>query len=316
MQASSKNPITSTMEMARVSTQRIGLAMTILVIVLYLGDILTNWQGAIVDYTTAYGSSPDLLVGVIIVLFTTAFAFVEKFAVFLFVFWGKMLKSGPKNKGQMRSSLEFHSSSAFMVVLLFTCIVIFLYDVTWTQYALRQLFPDRLSLIVSFAINIAEFVLIFAVEFNGGGDASVVNPIKWSDYWLTKNVWNMGKFVLTLVAGVALVYIIGFWITSQSGSVVELVMPRNAAGAQNIVIPADGTQSLDTTGGGQTLQQPTVAAPVVNGTCAQWYSVQTGDTLSRIARTYNWNVSDLASRNNIINPNLLSVGQQVCVRFN
>ena len=41
------------------------------------------------------------------------------------------------------------------------------------------------------------------------------------------------------------------------------------------------------------------------------YTVQAGDTLSKIAKMYNTTVGDLVTKNNISNPNLILVGQVI-----
>lgn len=47
--------------------------------------------------------------------------------------------------------------------------------------------------------------------------------------------------------------------------------------------------------------------------CSMFYSVERGDTLSRIARSFNVSVSNLVTWNNIQNPNRILAGQQLCV---
>jgi LysM repeat protein len=49
------------------------------------------------------------------------------------------------------------------------------------------------------------------------------------------------------------------------------------------------------------------------GNCNQFYQVQRGDTLARIARTYGTTWSYLASINGISNPNRIYSGQVLCV---
>lgn len=42
-----------------------------------------------------------------------------------------------------------------------------------------------------------------------------------------------------------------------------------------------------------------------------FYTVTSGDTLSKIAKTYNTTVEELAKNNNISNPNKISIGQRL-----
>jgi LysM repeat protein len=48
--------------------------------------------------------------------------------------------------------------------------------------------------------------------------------------------------------------------------------------------------------------------------CAQFYTVKSGDTLSKIARTYGTTVSNLAALNGIANPNQIAIGSTLCVK--
>lgn len=47
--------------------------------------------------------------------------------------------------------------------------------------------------------------------------------------------------------------------------------------------------------------------------CLQYHTVQRGETLSRIARWYGTTVAHLQALNNIYNPNIIYVGQWLCV---
>jgi len=47
--------------------------------------------------------------------------------------------------------------------------------------------------------------------------------------------------------------------------------------------------------------------------CAQLYTVQRGDTLSKIARTYGTTVNKLVALNGITNPNWIAAGSTLCV---
>ena len=48
--------------------------------------------------------------------------------------------------------------------------------------------------------------------------------------------------------------------------------------------------------------------------CAQWYTIQRGDTLSKIAWRFGTSVSYLASLNGIPNPNYIIAGTTICVK--
>jgi LysM repeat protein len=65
---------------------------------------------------------------------------------------------------------------------------------------------------------------------------------------------------------------------------------------------------------------PTYAAPPAGpahggSTCTQWYTVQCGDTLAKIASWYGTSVWALAQRNGIPNINKIYAGQVLCVRW-
>lgn len=47
--------------------------------------------------------------------------------------------------------------------------------------------------------------------------------------------------------------------------------------------------------------------------CASFHTVQRGETLSRIARSYGFTTSQLAALNGIANPNRIYVGQSLCI---
>ncbi len=62
---------------------------------------------------------------------------------------------------------------------------------------------------------------------------------------------------------------------------------------------------------------PALAAPpppVGFAACSQWYVVQPGDNLYRIALRYNTSVYTLMQLNGMSNPNVVYVGQRLCVR--
>jgi LysM repeat protein len=48
--------------------------------------------------------------------------------------------------------------------------------------------------------------------------------------------------------------------------------------------------------------------------CMAFHIVERGDTLSKISRTFNVSLRELITWNNLSNPNLIKVGQHICVR--
>lgn len=61
------------------------------------------------------------------------------------------------------------------------------------------------------------------------------------------------------------------------------------------------------------LMLPTAAQASGWGNCAQWYYVQRGDTLAKIAWRYGTSVYHLVQINNIYNPNRIYAGQSLCI---
>lgn len=59
------------------------------------------------------------------------------------------------------------------------------------------------------------------------------------------------------------------------------------------------------------LPQPAQAA--TNVTCSQYYSVQSGETLTFIAAKFNVTLTELANANNLKDPYVIFVGQQLCI---
>ncbi len=78
------------------------------------------------------------------------------------------------------------------------------------------------------------------------------------------------------------------------------------------VVPT-GVPTLNPTA--QTQVAATAAAPVKTTTPAntQKYTVQSGDTLSEIARKFDVSVNDIKALNNLANPDVLSEGQQLLI---
>ncbi|GAB4582162.1 MAG: hypothetical protein Fur0022_49200 [Anaerolineales bacterium] len=59
---------------------------------------------------------------------------------------------------------------------------------------------------------------------------------------------------------------------------------------------------------------PAAAATIPN--CTQWHVVKSGDTLTKIAQQYNTTVAKLIEINELENPNLIYVGQNLCISTN
>jgi len=55
------------------------------------------------------------------------------------------------------------------------------------------------------------------------------------------------------------------------------------------------------------------AQPVPPGDACTWYTVQRGDTLTKVAAKYGSTVQAIAQRNGLRNVNLIYVGQRLCV---
>ena len=53
----------------------------------------------------------------------------------------------------------------------------------------------------------------------------------------------------------------------------------------------------------------------VSGGTIITYTIQAGDTLSAVAKKFNVTVDQLARWNDIKNPNIITVGQQIKVKF-
>jgi LysM repeat protein len=62
-----------------------------------------------------------------------------------------------------------------------------------------------------------------------------------------------------------------------------------------------------------TAPPPVVTPPPPSGDQCTWYVVKAGDTLSKIAAAYHVTVADIVAKNNLKNPNVILVGQKLCI---
>ncbi|RIK23107.1 MAG: hypothetical protein DCC51_04165 [Anaerolineae bacterium] len=103
-------------------------------------------------------------------------------------------------------------------------------------------------------------------------------------------------------------------ISRQFGTTVDAIVQANNIPNPNLIYVG---QTLEIPGVGTPVPvtpAPTVApGPTSPPPATQTYVVQPGDTLSRIARQYGTTVEAIAQANNIVNPNLIFVGQVLVI---
>jgi LysM repeat protein len=127
-----------------------------------------------------------------------------------------------------------------------------------------------------------------------------------------------GETTYTVVAGDNLAAI-----AAKFGVTVDAIARLNGLGdpdaltlGQVLRIPAAGAAGAtagSAAAGAAPTAQPPAAAPAGQGAAAGLYTVQSGDTLGRIAQRFNTTVAELVRLNNITNPDALKVGQQLKV---
>ena len=88
-----------------------------------------------------------------------------------------------------------------------------------------------------------------------------------------------------------------------------LVNPNLIYSGQVLIIPAPGAQPPATPAPVYPTAMPQPTTPPTGGS----YTVVAGDTLSRIALRYNTTVAALVQANNVVNPNLIYVGQVLVI---
>jgi LysM repeat protein len=107
-----------------------------------------------------------------------------------------------------------------------------------------------------------------------------------------------------------------FRIAQQYGSTVQSIAAANGIAnpnriyvGQTLIIPGAGV-TTDAAASAAAAALTTTSSEAAAGTV---YTVQSGDTLSRIASRYGISVAELAAANGITNPNLIYTGQQLQV---
>lgn len=315
-------PIKRIRETWDLSIVHVGLVMTILIIVVYIGDIVTNWNGGKLEFQFQTQRDPGTLEWIMIVVFTTLFAFVEKFIIFLVVKFLQLMRKGPRGKSA-GASLEFYGLLVGMIFLGFLSVYMFLLDIYWTRLALRSIFSDYLALVLSIGVNAFQFVTIALIGYNTKPAAD--NTVTANDpVWVFHPAWNVVKVAVIIAVGMGFVYYVAVLMPTQSNTAVVVnsetgyvPMDLSVLGVDNPVVSVSPAAGSDTSGGGAAQ----IATPVVppapqlsNGnTCPRVHVVQSGETLYRIATMYNWNYQDLARANGIVDPNRIAIGQQICI---
>lgn len=108
---------------------------------------------------------------------------------------------------------------------------------------------------------------------------------------------NTGKLVLIL-----LILLAGLWVLVSS-PLTETEKTAASGQAPNATQAAVSENGIE-----ETLNQESEIAA-----CTRYYSVVSGDTLGKIASRYNISVADLQEINGIANPDLINVGQSLCI---
>ncbi len=108
----------------------------------------------------------------------------------------------------------------------------------------------------------------------------------------------------------ASVYTTGTFAASANGSFqVQLAIPTALANTQIVRV-----RLIDlATGQSASVVFSQSGGGIPSNLCTQFYTVQSGDTLSSIARQFGTTYFNLAEINNIANPNLILPGQRLCV---
>ncbi len=126
----------------------------------------------------------------------------------------------------------------------------------------------------------------------------------------TKFQFLILAFLVLLVALISCVRMAGP--AAAPWSVSKDTTPRTSQGVQP---PVNYSPAVTRTPGGPLLP-PTPDPPRVLPTLRakpEEYTIQAGDTLGKVARSYNISLDDLLKANDIANPNLLSVGQVIVI---
>lgn len=132
-------------------------------------------------------------------------------------------------------------------------------------------------------------------------DVTVDNLVAWNDI-PDKNKINVGQ-VLTVKEGTTIYTVKSgdtlSGIASKFGTTTDALAELNEINDPNLIHPG---QKLKVNGT-EKVSKPSAASGSVT------YTIKAGDTLSEVAQRFGVSTSDLAKRNGINNPNLISVGQ-------
>ena len=139
--------------------------------------------------------------------------------------------------------------------------------------------------------------------FNADGDVDWTHVTNWQTV-------DLGKIQPRTNPGNIVTYRVRF--TAPADSMVLFLRGWSKWGTPDIEfdLNLDGI-SVRKCGGGHPPVHPPVQPPVQPGVCV--YTVQPGDTLSGIAAQYGVTVHELMQINNITNPNIIFVGQQILI---
>jgi LysM repeat protein len=104
------------------------------------------------------------------------------------------------------------------------------------------------------------------------------------------------------LSGIAYRFGVGVNALMQANSIVN---PHRIYPGQRLAIPCD-TQPMPP-------YHPPAPAPGPPAYCSTWYIVHRGDTLAKIAWQYGIGIWPIVKANNIANPNVIYVGQRLCI---
>lgn len=124
------------------------------------------------------------------------------------------------------------------------------------------------------------------------------------------------QVVISIVVGEARITV-SVLVSSPNGEVIVEVSVPIATGDDACVCPdcgsdgsSGGSSGGGTSGGGSSGGDSSGS----DSGCAQWYTVQRGDTLSKIGARFGVSALSLAQINGLSNPNVIFIGQKLCVQ--